>query len=245
MEKYEEGKMEINRIEELKTYSILETLLEADYDKIVRMVSIICESPISLISIVGEEKVWFKSQEGLTTSSMPREYAFCNLAIKTPQETLVINNAEIDERVINHPAVLENEYYPFYAGIPLVTENGFALGTLCVMDNKPKELTQEQLESLKYLADYVMEMLVLRKNKIELEEKLKGISKDNKKLKKFIEDDVLTLKTPINKLRAISKVLERAYHFDIDDRACMLLDEMSSETGKLKSTIDEFLVQQN
>lgn len=159
---------EENRIKELYSYAILDSLIEDDYDNLVKMAASICEVPMSLITIVDKSRQWFKSCSGLDASETPRSISFCGHAINQPNSPLIVEDATKDERFHDNPLVVGGPGIRFYLGIPLVTENGFPLGTLCIADVKPRKISKNQLESLKMLAKQVMNLLVLRKSQLEL-----------------------------------------------------------------------------
>lgn len=159
---------ESERLKELSSYNIIGEMENSDYDFLTQMASQICETKISLITLVTDEKQWFLSHEGLDSRETPREFAFCAHAINQPEELFVIEDSRKDDRFYDNPLVTGDPNVIFYAGVPLVNENGFALGTLCVIDNNPKKLNDSQVSSLKLLSRQVMSLLELRRNSKEL-----------------------------------------------------------------------------
>ncbi len=162
--------VESNRIDALKSYGILDSLPEQDYDDITKLASEICQTPISLISLIDETRQWFKSNHGLPIRETPRELAFCAHAIINPNETMVVTDSRDDERFSQNPLVTGDPNVVFYAGVPLVDSDGFALGSLCVIDHTARQLSPSQLAALKTLARQVVHMLELRKTNAALKE---------------------------------------------------------------------------
>lgn len=154
---------ESERLDALRRLDILDTPSEREYDDIVRLASIICETPIALLSFVDEHRQWFKSRLGLAVEQTPRSQAFCAHAILKPSEILVVPDATRDDRFSDNPMVTSAPQIRFYGGVPLVTLTGEALGTLCVIDRKPRSLTQVQETALKALGRQIMALFELRR----------------------------------------------------------------------------------
>ena len=150
----------------------MDTLSEQAYDNFTRLASLICKTPIALITLLDDQRQWFKSRIGLERSEIPREAALCNHAIMRPENILVVNDAAQDERFVNNPLVTAEPKLRFYAGVPLVTSNGEALGTICVFDTKPRGLTQDQLDALQVLSREVMGQFELRRSIVILEQSM-------------------------------------------------------------------------
>lgn len=170
---------EAERLVALKGYHILDTGIEKEYERFTQLASLICEAPISLITLLDEKRQWFKSNRGLPIRETAREHSFCQYAI---METglLEIENAQEDQRFQYSPLVTGDPNIRFYAGYPLIDDEGYALGTLCVIDNKPRRLTLVQQEALTLLSEELMELIQQRRKKHELEnfEKLFKLSND-------------------------------------------------------------------
>lgn len=154
---------EEERINELKTFRISYSEQEKKLDKIVKIASLICNVPIALITIIDKDRQWFKAKKGLSIKGTRREDSFCTLAIESPNKVLIVEDATQDERFCRNPLVKEDPHIRFYAGVPLKTKNGHALGTLCVIDTKVNKISIDQKEALTLLAEQAMDYLNSRR----------------------------------------------------------------------------------
>lgn len=159
--------VERSRLAALRSYRILDTAPEAAFDDLALLAAQICDTPIALISLVDSDRQWFKSRIGTTLTGTSREVAFCSHAIRQT-ETLIVPDAHADDRFRHNPLVVAEPGIRFYAGAPLITSGGHALGTLCVIDVAPRNLTTEQREALEALRRQVVAQLELRRNIDEL-----------------------------------------------------------------------------
>ena len=163
------------RLAELRSFDVLDTVEEEAYDAITYLASQICDVPIALISIVDEDRQWFKSRVGLDATETHRDLAFCAHAIRRPSSLMVVSDAAADPRFMANPLVTGDPSIRFYAGAPLVSPAGYALGTLCVIDREPRELSADQEKALAALSVQVMALLELRRTVRELEERRRQV----------------------------------------------------------------------
>jgi PAS domain S-box-containing protein len=152
---------EEQRLKELTDFQILDTLTESKFDDLTSLASTICQSPISLISLIDKDRQWFKSKVGLDANETPRDISFCGHAIMG-SDIFEIPDAELDERFQDNPLYTGQPHVRFYAGAPLITKSGFKIGTLCVIDHVPRELNDAQKEALRKLANLVMLLMECR-----------------------------------------------------------------------------------
>jgi diguanylate cyclase (GGDEF)-like protein len=164
---------EQTRLEELESFGILDSRSEPACDDLTFLASQICDAPIALISLVDADRQWIKSAIGLDTKQTDRSHTFCAHAIIEPGRVMVVTDATRDDRFADNPLLLADPSIRFYAGAPLVTSTGAAIGTLCVIDRVPRDLTSGQLEALQTLSRQVMAHLELRRLAAGLEHEVK------------------------------------------------------------------------
>lgn len=158
---------EVERLKTLHELSILDTDPEDVFDDFTRLASQICSTPIALVSLIDAKRQWIKSSIGIAVAEMPRDLVFCSHAI-LQTDTFLVLDASIDTRFFDNPLVTNDPHLRFYAGAPLITSDGAAIGTLCVLDRQPRQLSTEQLESLKIIGRQVTRQIEQRRDLADL-----------------------------------------------------------------------------
>jgi GAF domain-containing protein len=153
---------EPQRLAALQEYRILDTAPEQAYDDITTLATSVCHVPIALVSLVNESRQWFKSKVGISQQETARDVAFCAHAILQP-EPLIVSDALKDTRFAENDLVTQAPRIRFYAGFPLINPEGFALGTLCAIDSRPRRLGAEQTRAMGALSRQIMALLELRR----------------------------------------------------------------------------------
>ncbi|NEQ95884.1 MAG: PAS domain-containing protein, partial [Cyanothece sp. SIO2G6] len=153
---------ELERLAALQQYQILDTQPEPDYDDYVKIATQVCSTPIALISLVDDQRQWFKAKVGLELSETPRNISFCGHTV-AQGSTLVISDTRKDPRFADNPLVLSEPKIRFYAGVPLITPESYVLGTLCVIDQRPRALSNTQIQQLELLGNLIINQLELRR----------------------------------------------------------------------------------
>lgn len=183
---------ETERLRKLEEYEILDTLPEKEFDDIVELAAALYGTPISVVTLLDNYRQWFKARVGLDSESTPIDQAYCRYTIMNPDKVMIVNDSLKDERFKNNPLTLGDPHIRFYAGAPLVTDDGIALGALCVIDKAPRNFSVQEERMLKILAKRVMNLLQLRK--------------ENLRQKKIIDSSVTELDLTLARLFEAQKV---------------------------------------
>lgn len=172
------------RLMALAGYKNLDMDSDPVYNDFIQIASYIAEAPIALVTFIDKDTQHFKAKIGITDTENSREHSFCAHAILTPEKTLIVEDATLDPRFADNPVVTGEMNVRFYCGVPLMTQDNFPLGTMCVVDRKPRTLTQEQIEALQALERRIMNRLEVHKvfKDLEAAVKKKKLSESHSRL---------------------------------------------------------------
>ena len=241
MQKPIDHKKEAERIKSLKSYLVLDTEAEEEIDNLTELASEICETPISLVSLVDENRQWFKSKVGLEVNETSRELAFCAHAINKTNELFVVEDARTDKRFFDNPLVTSHPNVIFYAGVVLKSDEDLPLGTLCVIDNVPRKLSDKQIRSLKMISKQIMTLLNYKKSLRKQEELSVQLLQKNLELESFASIAAHDLKSPLANIIGSANLFSEIYAKQIDEEGRVIIDIIEKSGQRLKSLIDGLL----
>ncbi len=179
------AEVELERQGALASYAVMDTPPEREFDEIVRLASLVCNTPIALLTLLDADRQWFKARVGLDVESTPRNISFCDHAIRSDQ-VMVVGDALADDRFRDNPLVVAEPKIRFYAGAPLIDSDGHALGTLCVIDHVPRTLSPLLSQMLEILANQVVARLELRRQFIAMEREARARTRAESDLRRTV-----------------------------------------------------------
>lgn len=234
-------KNERARIASLNELQILDSEPETNYDNLAQLASYICDVPVSLITLLAEDKNWFKAKIGTDLCESERSISFCSHAILEPDKLMVVEDTLLDPRFVNNPLVTSDMKIRFYAGMPILSHDGQALGALCVMDNKPHKFTSKQEKTLKSLAKQVESLFELRRQNHQLEKVKNELAIKNNLLKDFAGTVSHDMKMPLANMIITSDLIKAKYAHLLDDTGKNYLNYLKQSSFRLSNYITDIL----
>jgi hypothetical protein len=233
------------RLSALKSYNILDTAEEKDFDDLTTLASAICQTPVAFISLIDDKRQWFKSRRGITEKEASIESSFCTYAIASGNDIMIVENATLDARFIENPLVNMENGITFYAGVPLINKDGFALGSLCVVDKSQKQLTEEQIIALKIIAKQVVDKLELRRSAIELAKLYQELIDSNLFIQGFSAMAAHDIKNPMSSILLSAQLMKRRLGKFHDKSFEKLLNLNINATKRLITMLDDMIAYSN
>ncbi|MET3606941.1 signal transduction histidine kinase [Mucilaginibacter rubeus] len=231
---------EIERLAALQSYRLMDSGEEKDFDAIASIASALCQTPISLITFIDEKRQWFKSHVGTSLTENFRDLSFCTHTIAGEEDLMIVPDANQDPRFADNPVVTEAKV-TFYAGVPLVNEDGFALGTLCVLDQKPHDFSDDQIDALKALAKQVVDKIELRRKVTLLEKTNQELINANVLIQKFASMAAHDIKNPLSSIKLTSQALKIRKEI-LQSEGCLRLVDMNiTATENMLELVNEMM----
>lgn len=226
---------EARRLSALLDYRVLDTPPEEAFDNITRLAVALFNAPIALVTLIDADRQWFKSRVGLDRTETPREFAFCDHAIRTGN-TMVVEDASRDQRFVDNPLVTGAPFIRFYCGVPLRSAEGLGLGTLCLIDRAPRTISVEQRGSLEALARQVETELEIRRRLMVLEEALET-HRAHQRAKELLASMVVhDLRSPLTSIALIASSLQSA-----DPEFQAALEDLGAEAARARGMLTDML----
>ena len=233
-------KNEKQRLKVVKEYKLLDTLPEEDFDNITNLVANICDVPISLITLLDADRNFLKSHYGIPFNESPRNISFCGHAILENNSIFIVEDATKDQRFYNNPLIKDHNV-KFYAGVPLINPEGFPLGTLCVYDVKPKQLTKQQQKAMIILAKQVVNLFELRLKNNQLTNAYYLLDERHQSLKTFAGKVSHDLKSPLANITSLSQLFKDELKASNPEINLEYLDFIEESADTLRAYIDGIL----
>ncbi|GAA4114895.1 ATP-binding protein [Aquimarina addita] len=229
------------RLDALKSLNILDTEAEKEFDDITNLAAYVCNTEIALITLIDTNRQWFKSKHGLDVCETPREHSFCAHAILEPEQPFIVTDARNDPRFEKNPLTANDKIVVFYAGIPLIDKDGFALGTLCVIDSTSKNLNEKQLQSLTSLANQVVLLFELKRKNKDLEEIQDTLKQRNESLKEFARVISHDLKMPLANVITTCDLLKLKLGDQLDEETLEYFGYIKQSSFSMSDYINDIL----
>ncbi|AUC83673.1 GAF domain-containing sensor histidine kinase [Lacinutrix sp. Bg11-31] len=232
---------EIERQRAVESYNLLDSFPEDSYDNITEIICYIAKAPISLITLLDNDRNYIKSNCGFPLNESPRNISFCGHAIQSEDEIMIVEDARKEKRFHDNPLV-KNHNAIFYAGVPLVNPKGYKLGTLCVYDHEPRQLDEAQKKALIAMSKQVVRLFEQHKQNKTLKDIKNKLEKRNLELDKFASIVSHDLKSPLANIISLTELLEQENEGKLNADSKTYLNYLKSSSSSLKDYIDGILL---
>jgi GAF domain-containing protein len=229
---------ERGRLQALTRYRI-DAATDSALDGLARLAALICATPIALITVIESAQQWTKARFGMQSPAIARELTFCTHAIEQ-DDVMIVPDARADRRFAENPLVVEAPRIRFYGGAPLVTDDGFRIGALCVMDTRPRMLESRQIESLRAIAHHVMTHLDLRRQ-VAAQQAVASTALEQERLRTFASTVSHELRTPITSIRGSIALLAAGHAGPLPPEARKMLAVAERNSVRLVGFIEGML----
>jgi len=236
---------DVARLEALRKYDILDTADETAFDDLVMLAATICGTPLAAISFVGENRMWYKARRGIDFREADRDLSICAHAILRPEQVLVVPDTENDPRFSDNDLVKGKTQFRFYAGAPLINPSGYPLGTICVIDNRPRPISAVQVEALRALSRQVVSLLEFRLSNHALREKTESLINAREQANAAAKSKAIFLanmsheiRTPMNGVVGVTSILLST---PLSDRQRQYVDTIEKSAERLLSVLSNIL----
>jgi signal transduction histidine kinase len=230
-----------SRLTALADYAVDYKLADSSYDEITQIAREVCQTSIAFISMITDEQQCFKSRLGFELDETPREDAFCSHLLVTTDTFMEVPDAREDPRFHDNPYVVGYPYIVFYAGVPLINADGYRLGTLCVVDGVPGHLSESQVQSLKALANQVVNLMELQKQQRETERAKQNLQRKNEELKQFAHRAAHDIKSPLKNLSLITSYLKETQQASLNEEGLKMLQMVGQASQELENLVEGIL----
>ncbi len=229
------------RLFALSAYQLMDSEQEQDYDDLAMLAAEICQTPVALITLIGDQRQWFKSKYGTEVTENHRDYTFCAHAILDGEEIMIVSDARTDPRFSDNPMVTGDHKVVFYAGVPLINPDGYALGSICVIGNETKMLTDSQIRALKILGRQALQLMELRKKALEYEKVNKELADSNNYIQRFAERVAHDIKNPLGNIMLTMQALKAKTEKQGDSSYSRFIEISTNSARNLLSYVNELL----
>jgi signal transduction histidine kinase len=232
---------ESERLSALSAYQLMDSEQEQDYDDLAMLAAEICQTPVALITLIEDQRQWFKSRYGTEVTENHRDYTFCAHTFLDGQEIMIVNDARKDPRFFDNPMVTGEHRVVFYAGVPLINPDGYALGSICVIGNEKKMLTDNQISALKILGRQALQLMELRKKALEYGKVNKELAESNNYIERFAERVAHDIKNPLGNIMLTMQSLKTKTEKAGDDSYSRLVEISMNSAKNLLSYVNDLL----